>query len=251
MIQSINIWFHCWQCSLSLQLWCTINRKFFKGDNNPSSAIHTSWMSGHFMSIHSGRIWIRISIQLASIGTWIQYQSSMPCWFQIATNALQCRFMQMFWTKHVSCTAIYCIGNDLTGMDWNIKQHPNHATVAKSTTRCWYICILNQRFLFRRSKFALCHSIIQSKCLDDRINETNLPYFHEASCLVTTQGDAQKFCYFVLLFQIDSLLMQFHHLFVNIIFIYRPEEDIANLDNCHTFISNEEKWIHIGLYHVT
>ena len=148
--------------------------------------------------------------------------------------------MLFFLEKHVTCTAIYCIGNVRTVMAWKIKQHSNYATVDKSSTRCWSIWIFSQIYLFRRSNFALCHSIIQSKCLNDTISETNLLHFHEASCLVSTQGDAQKSCCIVLLLQMDSLLTQSHCLFVNIILVYRPEENIFNVDNCHHFIYSKE-----------
>ena len=102
--QRINLWFHFQQCTFSLQLWFLINKTISKGDNEPSSDLHRSWISVYFMPIHSSKICIKISIQLENIGTWIQYQSSILCCFQIATDALQCRFMQMFWTKHVPCT---------------------------------------------------------------------------------------------------------------------------------------------------
>ena len=103
VIQSINIWFHFRQSSFSLKLWCPINRTLGKGDNETSSALHTSWINEDFMPLYSVKIFVRIAIWLANIGTWIKYQSLIPCCFQIATDALQFRFMQIFWTKHTPC----------------------------------------------------------------------------------------------------------------------------------------------------
>ena len=160
-------------------------------------------------------------------------------------------FHANFWTKCVPCIEIYCIRNVWKVNSWKIKQLSNNATVAKSATSSWSIWILKQRFWFRRSKFSLFHSFIQYKCLNETLNRTNLLHIHEANCLLLTQGDAYKSCCVILLFQIASLLTQFHRIFVNIILIYRPEENIANVYSCYHFISNEETGTHLGFFHAT
>ena len=98
----------------------TKNRTISKRNNEASATLGACQIIEIFVTIHSFKVSIRVSIKLEDIGIWIQHYTMVLIMIQVSRQLILCQIMKSIGTKHVSCIEIDIKVYICTVVNWKV-----------------------------------------------------------------------------------------------------------------------------------